>query len=101
MRDRHHNPMEPHATLAVLGHQRHADAKRRKLDYLPRHRLVIGGGYSGLELAQAYRRFGSDVTIMDIFRGAAAYSQVLTSQELRAGFATRVLKFLLRPSYPR
>jgi pyruvate/2-oxoglutarate dehydrogenase complex dihydrolipoamide dehydrogenase (E3) component len=32
-----------------------------ELDYLPQHLIVIGRGYSGLELAQAYRRFGSDV----------------------------------------
>src|SRR6516164_7178897 len=36
-----------------------------ELDYLPQHLVVIGGGYSGLELAQAYRRFGSDVTIVE------------------------------------
>ena len=36
-----------------------------ELDYLPPHLIVIGGGYSGLELAQAYRRFGSDVTIIE------------------------------------
>ena len=36
-----------------------------ELDYLPAHLIVIGGGYAGLELAQAYRRFGSDVTIIE------------------------------------
>jgi thioredoxin reductase len=36
-----------------------------ELDYLPQHLIVIGGGYSGLELAQAYRHFGSDVTIIE------------------------------------
>jgi pyruvate/2-oxoglutarate dehydrogenase complex dihydrolipoamide dehydrogenase (E3) component len=36
-----------------------------ELDYLPSHLIVIGGGYSGLELAQAYRRFGSNVTIIE------------------------------------
>ena len=36
-----------------------------ELDYLPQHLIVIGGGYVGLELAQAYRRFGSNVTIIE------------------------------------
>lgn len=35
------------------------------LDVLPTHLIVIGGGYAGLELAQAYRRFGSEVTIVE------------------------------------
>ena len=36
-----------------------------ELDELPEHLLVIGGGYIGLELAQAFRRFGSKVTLID------------------------------------
>jgi pyruvate/2-oxoglutarate dehydrogenase complex dihydrolipoamide dehydrogenase (E3) component len=35
------------------------------LDHLPEHLLIIGGGYVGLELAQAMRRFGSKVTIIE------------------------------------
>jgi len=31
---------------------------------LPEHLIVIGGGYVGLEFAQAYRRFGSRVTVL-------------------------------------
>jgi pyruvate/2-oxoglutarate dehydrogenase complex dihydrolipoamide dehydrogenase (E3) component len=35
------------------------------LDYIPEHLLILGGGYVGLELAQAMRRFGSRVTIIE------------------------------------
>jgi pyruvate/2-oxoglutarate dehydrogenase complex dihydrolipoamide dehydrogenase (E3) component len=35
------------------------------LDRLPEHLIVIGGGYSGLELSQAFRRFGSRVTLIE------------------------------------
>ena len=36
-----------------------------ELDDLPEHLLVIGGGYVGLELSQAMRRFGSKVSLID------------------------------------
>ena len=36
-----------------------------ELDYLPPHLIVLGAGYVGLELAQAYRRFGSRVTVIE------------------------------------
>jgi pyruvate/2-oxoglutarate dehydrogenase complex dihydrolipoamide dehydrogenase (E3) component len=36
-----------------------------ELDYVPTHLVVLGGGYVGLELAQAYRRFGSRVTVIE------------------------------------
>jgi pyruvate/2-oxoglutarate dehydrogenase complex dihydrolipoamide dehydrogenase (E3) component len=36
-----------------------------ELDRIPEHILVIGGGFVGLEFAQAMRRFGSRVTIID------------------------------------
>ena len=36
-----------------------------ELDEVPEHLFVIGGGYVGLELSQAMRRFGSKVTVID------------------------------------
>jgi len=36
-----------------------------ELDHLPDHLIVLGGGYIGLEFAQAMRRFGSRVTVVD------------------------------------
>ena len=35
-----------------------------ELDRLPEHLVVLGGGYVGLEFAQAFRRFGSRVTVV-------------------------------------
>jgi pyruvate/2-oxoglutarate dehydrogenase complex dihydrolipoamide dehydrogenase (E3) component len=35
------------------------------LDILPRHLVIVGGGYVGLEFGQIFRRFGSEVTIID------------------------------------
>jgi pyruvate/2-oxoglutarate dehydrogenase complex dihydrolipoamide dehydrogenase (E3) component len=36
-----------------------------ELDVVPEHLIVLGGGYVGLEFAQAMRRFGSEVTVVD------------------------------------
>jgi len=36
-----------------------------ELDTIPEHLLVLGGGYIGVELSQAMRRFGSKVTVID------------------------------------
>ena len=35
------------------------------VDFLPEHLIIIGGSYIGLEFAQIYRRFGSQVTIVE------------------------------------
>ncbi|AMP88415.1 mercuric reductase [Legionella pneumophila] len=37
-------------------------------DSVPRHLLIIGGGYIGLEFAQMFRRFGSEVTVIEASR---------------------------------
>ena len=36
-----------------------------ELDRVPQHLVVIGGSYIGLEFAQMYRRFGSEVTVIE------------------------------------
>jgi pyruvate/2-oxoglutarate dehydrogenase complex dihydrolipoamide dehydrogenase (E3) component len=36
------------------------------VDFLPRHLIVVGGSYIGLEFGQMFRRFGSEVTILEM-----------------------------------
>src|SRR5207249_4657911 len=42
------------------------DSTMMKVDFLPEHLIVIGGSYVGLEFAQMYRCFGSEVTIVEM-----------------------------------
>ena len=59
------------------------------LDVLPRHLVIIGGGYIGLEFASFFRNFGSEVTIIqdgNVFiprEDRDIASEVLTSLENR------------------
>src|SRR6478609_9155785 len=54
-----------------------------ELDYLPQHLIVIGGGYAGLEFAQAYRRFGSDITVIESGPQLMAREDIDVSREMR------------------
>jgi len=36
------------------------------IDFLPSHLVILGGSYVGLEFAQVYRRFGSEVTVIEL-----------------------------------
>ena len=36
------------------------------IDFLPAHLVILGGSYVGLEFAQAYRRLGSEVTVIEL-----------------------------------
>ena len=51
---------------------------------LPKHLIVIGGGPIGLELAQAHRRLGSQVTVLEAFQPLAKDDPELTSIVLDA-----------------
>ena len=37
-----------------------------EVDFLPKHLVIVGGSYVGLEFGQMYRRFGSEVTIVEM-----------------------------------
>jgi pyruvate/2-oxoglutarate dehydrogenase complex dihydrolipoamide dehydrogenase (E3) component len=54
-----------------------------ELDVLPAHLIVIGGGYAGLELAHAYRRFGSEVTVVEAGTQLMGREDADASHEIR------------------
>ncbi|HUD92240.1 FAD-containing oxidoreductase [Sphingobium sp.] len=54
------------------------------LDILPRHLIVVGGSYIGLEFAQMFRRFGSEVTIVERMERLIAREDPDISEEVRA-----------------
>jgi pyruvate/2-oxoglutarate dehydrogenase complex dihydrolipoamide dehydrogenase (E3) component len=71
-----------------------------EIDRVPDHLVVLGGGYVGLEFAQAYRRFGSRVSLIE--RGtqllgredpdiAAEIHRILSGEEIEIHLATDVL----------
>jgi pyruvate/2-oxoglutarate dehydrogenase complex dihydrolipoamide dehydrogenase (E3) component len=54
------------------------------LDVLPRHLIIVGGGYVGLEFGQIFRRFGSDVTIIEKASRLIAHEDEDVSAEVQA-----------------
>jgi pyruvate/2-oxoglutarate dehydrogenase complex dihydrolipoamide dehydrogenase (E3) component len=52
------------------------------VDFLPPHLLVLGGSYIGLEFGQMYRRFGSEVTIIELGPGLIAREDADVSQAI-------------------
>jgi pyruvate/2-oxoglutarate dehydrogenase complex dihydrolipoamide dehydrogenase (E3) component len=50
--------------LDAVGHL--TSSSMMDVDFLPRHLVIVGGSYIGLEFGQMYRRFGSEVTIVEM-----------------------------------
>jgi pyruvate/2-oxoglutarate dehydrogenase complex dihydrolipoamide dehydrogenase (E3) component len=65
------------------------------LDRLPEHVIVLGGGYVGLELAQALCRFGSTVTLIERGRQIAAAEDPDVAQALLENFTSEGIEVLL------
>ena len=71
-----HAPTDLHQRRRPRGRARHARASTRSpfltnssmmdVDFLPEHLIVVGGSYIGLEFGQMFRRFGSEVTIVEM-----------------------------------
>jgi pyruvate/2-oxoglutarate dehydrogenase complex dihydrolipoamide dehydrogenase (E3) component len=65
-----------------------------ELDYAPRHLIVLGGGYVGVEMAQAFRRFGSRVTVIEPGPGAMAREDRDVADEMQRILSEEGVQFL-------
>jgi len=66
-----------------------------ELDHLPTHLVVLGGGYVGLELAQAYRRFGSRVTMVETAPRIMSREDPDIAEEVQRILGAEGIQFLL------
>src|SRR5262249_12141576 len=66
-----------------------------ELAFLPAHLIVLGGGYVGVEMAQAYRRFGSRVTIIEPGRQLMSREDPDAAEEMRRILADEGTEILL------
>lgn len=94
-----HASIPPIPGLAAARPLTHIEAL--ELDYAPAHLIVLGGGYVALEMAQAYRRFGSRVTVVErenrlLLREDAdvadAMQHILTDEGVRFELGAEVLQ---------
>ena len=66
-----------------------------EVDYMPPHLIVLGGGYVGVEMAQAYRRFGSQVMIIEPARQLMAREDADMAEEMRRIFENEGIRVAL------
>src|SRR5260221_5634296 len=69
-----------------------------ELDRLPAHLIVLGGGYVGLEMAQAFRRFGSRVTVIEQAPQLAPREDPDVAEAIRAIFSEDGIDVALEPA---
>jgi pyruvate/2-oxoglutarate dehydrogenase complex dihydrolipoamide dehydrogenase (E3) component len=65
------------------------------LDVLPEHLIVVGGSYIGLEFAQMFRRFGAQVTVLEVADRLIAREDPEVSAEVQAILEREGVRFVL------
>jgi pyruvate/2-oxoglutarate dehydrogenase complex dihydrolipoamide dehydrogenase (E3) component len=72
-----------------------------ELDEIPEHLLVVGGGYVGVEMSQAMRRFGSKVTMIDRNQRLMSKEDPDVCEALRSLLADEGIDILLNAAIKR
>ena len=67
-----------------------------ELEELPEHLLVLGGGYVGLEFGQMFRRFGSEVTVVQSADRILPHEDEDVTKELQSALEADGVKFYLQ-----
>ena len=77
------------------------NASLLQLRVLPRHLIVVGGSYVGLEFAQIYRRFGAEVTVVEMSErlvqredpeASATVQQILAAEGIQTRLAAECIR---------
>ncbi len=66
-----------------------------ELKQIPKHLLIIGGGYIGLEFGQMFKRFGSEITIIEKTNHLLPREDEDVAEEIQNIFKQDGIKFLL------
>jgi pyruvate/2-oxoglutarate dehydrogenase complex dihydrolipoamide dehydrogenase (E3) component len=67
-----------------------------EIDFVPEHLVIVGGSYIGLEFGQIYRRFGSQVTIIEMADGLITREDPDVSEEMQQILALEGINFRLK-----
>jgi pyruvate/2-oxoglutarate dehydrogenase complex dihydrolipoamide dehydrogenase (E3) component len=69
-----------------------------ELDEVPEHLMILGGGYIGLEFGQMFRRFGSEVTIIEGAERLMMIEDEDVSEEVAASFREDGITVMTSPT---
>jgi pyruvate/2-oxoglutarate dehydrogenase complex dihydrolipoamide dehydrogenase (E3) component len=72
-----------------------------KLDVLPTRLLVVGGGYVGMELAQAFRHLGSEIVVIEAGKQLAAREDADVAQAIGSLFKQDGIELVLEARVAR
>ena len=76
-----------------------------EIDFVPKHLIVVGGSYIGLEFGQMFRRFGSEVTIIEMGPRlvrredqdvSAAVHEIIAREEIQIRLNAKCISFSKR-----